>query len=211
MPVDLSALARPDHTAMLTMEVQRGVVGDLAVLPELAAAVQAAGTVATIARLCTAARRHGARVVHCTAAFRPDRAGSRANSPLQVAAERLTQGGLDLGSPGTEVVPELGLDPRDLEVVRLHGLTPFAGTSLDQILRNLGVATVVVTGTSLNVGVLGLALNAVDLGYSVVVPSDAVVGIPAAYGDAVLTHTMSALGTVCTTAELLAAWDAGGR
>ena len=37
MPVDLAEVAEPGHTAVLTMEIQRGVVGDLTVFPQLTA------------------------------------------------------------------------------------------------------------------------------------------------------------------------------
>ena len=66
--------------------------------------------------------------------------------------------------------------------------------------------TVVATGNSVNVGVLGLVLSAVDLGYQVVVPRDAVAGIPVDYADAVLDHTISLLATMTTTAEVIGAW-----
>ena len=98
------------------------------------------------------------------------------------------------------------LEDADLVVSRLHGLTPFTGTSLDQLLRNLDITTVVATGASVNVGVLGLVLSAVDLGYQVVVPTDAVAGIPTDYADAVLANTVSLLATLTTSAELVAAW-----
>jgi nicotinamidase-related amidase len=67
MPTDLSSLAAAAHTAVLTMEMQRGVVGDLTPIPDLAAAVTADGTVANTARVLEAAGAAGARVVHCTA------------------------------------------------------------------------------------------------------------------------------------------------
>jgi nicotinamidase-related amidase len=86
-------------------------------------------------------------------------------------------------------------------------MTPFTSTSLDQILRNLGVTTVVATGNSVNIGVLGLVMVAVDLGYQVVVVRDAVAGVPKAYADAVLDNTIALLATIVTTDELLAAWS----
>lgn len=206
MPISLASIALPERTAVVTMEVQRGVVGDLAALPELASAAREAGTIQNVGRLCAAARRAGVRVVHCTAVFRADGAGSKVNSPLQAVGTRRNQGRLNLGEPGAELMPELGADPGDIELPRLHGLTPFIGTSLDQVLRNLGVSTVVAAGNSVNVGILGLALNAVDLGYSVVVPRDAVAGVPTEYVDAVLSHTIAVLGTVCTTDDLVDVW-----
>src|SRR3546814_12423874 len=83
-----------------------------------------------------------------------------------------------------------------------------AGTDLDPILRNLGVSTIVVTGVSVNVAITNLVVDAVNLGYSVVVPRDAVCGIPREYADAVIDNTLSLLAAITTTAELLAAWPA---
>jgi nicotinamidase-related amidase len=208
MAVDLRMLTTPATTAVITMELQRGVTGDLAAMAELAEEVRAAGVIDNVARLCRAARGAGARVVHCTAVFRPDRLGSKVNSRIAAASLKLNQGRLDIGQPGAEVMPEIGPEPGDIEISRTHGMTPFTSTSLDQVLRNMGITTVVATGNSINVGVLGLVLTAIDLGYQVVVPRDAVAGVPKAYADAVLEHTIAMLATVCTTDDLMAVWAA---
>lgn len=204
MSVDLAQLVQPDHTAVLTMEVQRGVVGDQATLPDLRVAVEQAGLIPTTARLLTAARAAGARVVHCTAAFRPDRAGSGANCVTFALAKR-NPGNLVIGTPSAEVVPEL-VDEGDLYSSRVHGMSPFSGTSLDIELRNLGVTTIVATGVSLNVGVLGMVIEGVNLGYQVVVPADCAVGVPAEYGDAVLRNTIPMLATVTTADDVIRCW-----
>jgi len=88
----------------------------------------------------------------------------------------------------------------------MHGMTPFGGTELDAVLRNLGVRTIVLMGVSLNIGIMGAALSALDLGYQIIVVRDAVVGMPKEYGDAILQNTMAMIATVVTAAELLAAW-----
>jgi len=62
MPLDLDELLAPAHTAVLTMEVQRGVLGDLSMLPELADEVRAGRVLEHIGTLCRAARASGARV-----------------------------------------------------------------------------------------------------------------------------------------------------
>jgi nicotinamidase-related amidase len=103
-------------------------------------------------------------------------------------------------------VPQLGPEPGDLVSSRTHGLTPFPGTELDQILRNLDVRTIVAMGVSLNVGVSGLVMVGVDLGYDVVVVTDAVAGIPREYGDAVLEHTIAPLATRLTADEVVETW-----
>ena len=86
-------------------------------------------------------------------------------------------------------------------------MTPFTSTPLDQMLRNMRVTTVVATGNSVNIGVLGLVLTAVDLGYQGVVPRDAVAGVPASYADAVIDNTIAMLATVTTTNDLIEAWS----
>ncbi|NUR85096.1 MAG: cysteine hydrolase, partial [Nonomuraea sp.] len=110
------------------------------------------------------------------------------------------------GSPAVEVLPELR-GPGDLESRRYHGFSPFTGTSLDMTLRSLGVSTVVAVGVSLNLGIPGLALEAVNLGYRVTVVTDAVAGIPEEYARAVMKHTVSLLATRVPAAELVRAWS----
>ncbi len=204
---DLASLLDPGHTAVLTMELQRAVVGDLAALPDLREAAEATGVPANAGRICRAARSSGATVVHCNAVFRPDRRGSVVNCRLLAASSKLAGDRLDVGQPGTANIAELDVQPGDLVVERTHGLTPFVATELDQLLRNCGVRTVVAVGNSVNVGILGLVLAAVDLGYQVVVPRDAVVGVPISYGEAVMENTISLLATVASTDEVVHAWS----
>lgn len=205
MPIDLAALAAPARTALLVMEMQRGVVGDLARFPDLVEVCAERDVVANAARAVTAARDAGVRVVHCTAAFRADRAGSHTdNCPFIKGLLRDPAHMLE-GTPAVEVLPELH-DPVDLEARRYHGFSPFTGTSLDVTLRSLGVRTVVALGVSLNLGIPGLCLEAVNLGYRVVVVTDAVAGTPADYGDAVMAHTIALLAARATSTDLAAAW-----
>jgi len=88
-------------------------------------------------------------------------------------------------------------------------VSPFSGTSLDTWLRSRRVTTVVATGVSVNLGVLGLVIEACNLGYQVVVPRDAVAGIPDEYAAAVLDTTFPLVATVTSTEALLAAWGSG--
>lgn len=194
-----------EGVAVLVMEMQRGVVGDLTKFPDLVAACARHDVVANAARLLHAARTAGIPVIHCTAAFRPDRAGSHtANSPFIVSLLKDPRHMLE-GTAAVEVLPELR-DPGDLESRRHHGFSPFTGTSLDMTLRSLGVTTVVAAGVSLNLGIPGLALEAVNLGYRVTVVTDAVAGIPEDYARAVLKHTVSLLASRTTAADVAEAW-----
>lgn len=218
MPVDLHRLlagqalpgGRPQEApgrlpaAVVTMELQRGVIGDLASFPELAQACQAAGVVANAARLVDAARRAGLPVVHCTAEFAADRAGTVSNTPLHSAVLR-RPGHLLSGTAATELVPALGPHPGDLVSSRRHGVSPFTGTSLDATLRNLGVRVLVVAGVSVNLGVIGLCVEAVNLGYQVAVCTDAVAGVPTSYVDDVLRHTLALVTTLTDVDHVVAA------
>jgi nicotinamidase-related amidase len=81
-----------------------------------------------------------------------------------------------------------------------------AGTDLDPVLRNLGVSTLVVAGVSVNVAITNLVMDAVNHGYQVVLPRDAVAGVPADYTAAVIDHTLALLATVVTTADVVDTW-----
>ena len=204
MPLDLARLLSPAHTALVTQECQRGVIGDRAVLPELARA--AAPIVPQVAELARVARRAGVRVVHCTALRRADGLGASSNARL-FAATRKSSVPMIPGSPQAEVLPEIGVAEADLVVPRFHGLSPMHGTELDPILRNLGIRTIVAVGVSVNLALSNLVFDAVNAAYQVVVPRDAVAGLPQSYVDGVFEHTLGLLATVATTAAIVAAWD----
>src|SRR5206468_2328137 len=122
-------------------------------------------TVARIARLLHAARRARVPVFHCTMSRRPDGGGAVANCLLLAAARKGTP--LLPGSSEQAVVAPLAPVDGDYVVTRFHGVTPFHGTELDALLRNLGVRTVVASGVSVNVGIVGVAIEAVNAGYQV--------------------------------------------
>jgi nicotinamidase-related amidase len=207
----LRRVADPAATAVLTMELQNGIVGEEALFPLLVEEVGRLGILDNVSRICGAARQRGARVVHCTKVTRPDGAGQALNCKVFALSAKLRaergRDATEVGTAGARLVEGL-LDPRDFEVSRLHGMTPFTSTSLDQILRNLGVRTVIATGVSVNLGIFGMSLSAVDLGYQVVIARDAVAGVPAAYAQSVIDQSLSLIATVVTTEDILAVWDA---
>jgi nicotinamidase-related amidase len=194
--LDLAELLDPDHTAVVTSEVQRGVVGEGSTLPELARAAEP--VLANIGRLVRGARAASVPVIHCTAARRPDGFGANRNARLFMAVR---------GSVlQPEVVDDVGVDERDLVLTRYHGLSPMGNTDLDAVLRNAGVTTIVATGVSVNIAITNLAFDAVNAGYQVVIPRDAVAGLPADYVEAVFTNTLALVATLTTTDDVLATW-----
>lgn len=203
MPLDFEALVDPSHTALVTQEIQRGVIGGGSALPELAEAAQA--ILPNIAKLVEAARDAGAPVLHCTAIRRAD--GFAANRNARIFQYMAKQGPqLVPGSESAEIVPEIAVADSDLVLQRLHGLSPFQGTELDFLLRNLGVTTIVGVGVSVNVAITNFSFDAVNAGYQMVLPRDGVAGFPQEYVDAVFQHTLGAVATLTDTSSLLAAW-----
>jgi nicotinamidase-related amidase len=201
----LNDLVAAGRTALLSVEMQRGVVGDRSKVPMLREQVLADGTIPRLAGLMAAARGAGVPVVHCTAEIRPDFRGSKRNCPM-LGAMLKDPSHILVGSEGVQVIPELAPQPADLVMGRLHGISPFTGTQLDAALRNMGVTTVLATGVSLNVALLGLAVEAVNLGYQVVLVRDCATGFPADYAQALLRNSFAALATIATADEVMAAW-----
>ncbi|RSS83750.1 cysteine hydrolase family protein [Streptomyces sp. WAC06614] len=197
----------PATTVLLTVECQNGVVGEHGALPELAAQARDSGMLDRVAALVAAARPAGVQVVHAVAERRPDGRGASANARLFRAAARLPVRQLT-GSSAVQVAAPVEVADEDLVVRRLHGLSPLAGTDLDALLRNLGCRTLVVTGVSANVAVPNTVFDAVNLGYQVVLPTDAIAGVPAAYTAEVLRHSLALVATLTTTDDLLARWSA---
>lgn len=204
----LARLAAPGHTAIVTQECQGAVMGPDAGLAMLAEEARREA-LPNIARLLPAARAAGVRVVHCLVQRRPDGLGSNHNA--KIFAMGGNQVDITPGTPGAELLPQLGPEPSDLVLRRWHGVGPMGGTDLDAVLRNLGVSTIVVVGVSLNIAIPNLVMDAVNAAYRVVVPRDAVAGIPADYGAAMIAHTLSLLATIASTDDLIRAWDEGPR
>ena len=202
---DLHELVAPAHTALVTQECQVGVIGDAAVLRELADEAQARA-VPQIVDLVRAARAAGVRVVHCLAVRRADDLGSNHNARLFTGTRKLGIR-IEPGSAEAALLPALGPEPSDLVLQRYHGLGPMGGTDLDAVLRNLGVRTIVGVGVSVNVAMTNFAMDAVNAGYQFVLPRDAVAGIPREYAEAVIDNTLRLIATVTSAGSLLEAWS----
>ena len=185
--------------AVVTNECQRGAIGDLALWPALVEAAEP--MIPSLARLLDAARGARMPVVHCVATRRKDLRGANTNAPLFEVADR--SGGLRAGTPAVQLMPELGPAPTDLVFPKTHGVASLRSTGVDAAFRNLGVDEVVLTGVSVNVAIMALAFEAVNLGYRVTIPRDAVAGVPPSYAGDVLNNTLSLIATLTTVDELI--------
>ncbi|MEU0704351.1 cysteine hydrolase [Streptomyces bacillaris] len=205
-----AALLDPATTVLLTVECQQGVVGPDSALPELARVARSSGALGNIARLVAAAHGGGVQVMHAVAESRPDGRGASRNARLFRAAARLPVQ-QHTGTTAVRIAPPIEVADEDLVVRRLHGLSPLAGTDVDALLRNLGCRTLVVTGVSANVAIPNAVFDAVNLGYTAIVPSDAIAGVPADYTPAMIRNTLALVATVTTIDEILGRWKAPRR
>ncbi|NUL07258.1 cysteine hydrolase [Streptomyces lunaelactis] len=201
----LAEQLEPTGTALLTVECQQGVVGKDSALPELAAEARSSGALLNVARLVAGAHEAGVQVLHAVAERRPDGRGANHNARLFRAAGRLPVQ-QHSGTTAVLIAPPIEVADEDLVVRRLHGLSPIAGTDVDALLRNLGCRSLLIAGVSANIAIPNAVFDAVNLGYTAVVPGDAIAGVPADYTPVMIRNTLALVATITTTDEVLACW-----
>jgi nicotinamidase-related amidase len=198
-------MSDPRRCAVLFVECQRGVIGDLSVLPALASEAQPARQ--AMGRLAAGARSTGAQVVHLT--YLPLAGGASASrrAPLMRRTAGAGSGSWTEDHPAMEVIPEIGVEPDDLVLPRHQGISPVHRTEVLTILRNLGVDEVVVGGVSTNLAIVLTAAGAADEDFGVVVATDASVGTPASHHASMLKHSLAFVARLATVDELVGEWS----
>lgn len=215
--MQLADLVVPESTVVLTQECQKGVIGDLSLLPALAESATTIGLVENVNRLVTTGRTAGCGVLHCIAATRADRRGASTNAPLFQGTRSKGDGAdgapnpapnpMIPGGPGTELMDGIETADSDVYSTRIGGLSPVNGTDVPTLLRNLGAKTVVIAGVSTNVAIPNATLDCVNFGFNVVIPRDAITGYPVDYTDVIIKNTLSLVAKICTTDDLVEIWS----
>jgi len=202
MPLDVTPHLDPARCAVVNMECQENLLGPHSVLPGLARAAAEVELIDHLKLLFDAARQAGVRIYYCTDERRADGLGFARNTLVHL---RMPSGHDGSGGQGP-VVAEITPRPEDVVFRREQGLTGFYATALDSYLRNTGVTTVVLTGVSLNIAVLGTAIEAMNRGYTVVVPSDCVASDPPEYADSAMRYTMRNIAFVVPSGTVIDFW-----
>jgi nicotinamidase-related amidase len=188
--------------ALVINEAQNAMTNpEVAANAPLAADCERRGVIKNIAHLAGVCRELGIPVIHNTIVLRPDRFGSEATCLLLGSLRK--KGAVMAGQPGAQIHPDLTPDPRDHVIERVNGLTAFAGTDLDQVLRAEGITTCIFVGVSTNVGIPGNCLEAVNRSLHAIVPEDC---IAAAFPEAQefqVRHTLPLLATVTNSHDLI--------
>ena len=143
-----------DTAALIVIDLQKGLVATPVVHP-------IDGIIQRTAQLARAFRERGLPVVLISVA-------GGAPGRTDVVRPRMS-----LPPDFTELVPELGRHPEDILITK-HRVGAFLGTSLDETLRQHGVTQIFLTGIATSNGVEATARSAYDLGYNLVLVTDAI-------------------------------------
>ncbi len=198
-------MGEPDTTALLFIECQRGVVGDLSVLPALAESARP--VLVAMGRLAAGARQAGVQVAHLT--YLPLAGGRSASRRSPLMRATASSSVWDDSHPAMEIVPEIGVGPDDLVLPRHQGISPVHRTEVLAVLRNMGITEVVVAGVSTNLAIPLAAAGAADEDFAVTIPTDGCIGTPPEHHASMLKHSLAFVARLATVDELLAEWKAG--
>jgi nicotinamidase-related amidase len=184
----------PKKTALVVIDLQKGIVASPTAPYPSAEIVKKANL------LAKHFREMGATVVY----VRVDMANSL-QLPVDVPSR-------DPNAPpppasASELVPEAGFENGDIFITKRHW-GAFAGTGLEQLLKQHGVDTVVLLGISTNVGVESTARQGTGLGFAFVIVEDACSARDAEDHRLAFAKTFPRLARVRKTDEVIAALGA---
>ena len=183
----------PRKTALVVIDLQKGIVARAAVPHSSAEIVQRSN------RLAKRLREKGATVVY----VRVDMADFL-NLPVDSQPR-------DPNSPppppsASELVPEAGFQEGDLLITKRHW-GAFARTDLEKLLKHRGIDTVVLTGIASNIGVESTARQGTGLGFAFVVVEDACGSFDAEAHRFAFEKIFPRLARVRKTEEIISALD----
>lgn len=192
------------RSALLVMDFQQDIIATSPLAPsDPEAQARFREAIATTRRVLVAAREAGLRVIHVRVAYAPGYPELVPNTPMQrYMVEHST---LVDGTPGADFTPALA--PEDGEVVvTKKGISAFAGTDLDRMLRVAGIETLLLAGLVTHWVVEGTARDAVDRGFRVTVLQDCCASGGLARHEGSLSN-LAMIADVATAEGFIAALD----
>jgi nicotinamidase-related amidase len=180
----MALTALDPKTALIVVDLQKGIAG-------LAPADVMARVVRNSRALIDAFRSKGLPVVLVNVA---------GGAPGRTEQSRPPQ---DLPADWTDILPELGQQPRDILVTK-RTWGAFASTDIEQRLMALGVTQVVLTGIATSIGVESTARQAYEAGFNVTLATDAMADLRPAAHEASIANIFPRLGETATTKDIIA-------
>lgn len=162
------------------------------------AEVQRRGVVKKTAGVLDSARSKGLPIVYTRVCFQAGHSDLVVSNPLFGAVAQF--GALVDGERGAQIIDELRPQPGDL-VVSNNRVNGFVNSSLDFVLRNRDINTLILTGVATNITIESTARTATDLGYRAIVLTDCVSADSQENHDAAI-RTLGLLAEVSTSEDL---------
>ena len=187
----------PRHTAVVVIDLQKGIVG----FPGSPHSV--ASVVAKSVELLTVARSVGAQPILVHVERSPD-----GGDALQVTSDQPMRASGAMPPDWSELIPELDRRPTDIVIVKRQW-GAFYGTGLDLQLRRRGLTTIMLCGIATEFGVESTARDAYERGYEQVFAEDAMTGRTTESHSNSVSNVFPRMGHVRSTAEIVAALRAG--
>ena len=164
----LDEILSPDRTALLVYDMQVGIFGQA---PSLRPVIK------PVVAVIDAARRAGMNIVYCRHMSLPTNLMGRSQLRTAMAWQRVdrpedVRSLFARDSAGFELIPEVAPRPTEAVFDKL-GMSAFAGTPLDMVLRDLGMTSLAIVGVVLEIGIAPTVSHAEDLGYVPIVIADA--------------------------------------
>jgi nicotinamidase-related amidase len=181
----------PKLTALVLIDLQRGIVG------RQLAPHSAGDVVGRAAQLAAALRAKGGTVIY----VHVDMTGFQHR---EVDAPMRDPNAPPPPAGAMEIVPESGYQSGDLLVTK-RSWGAFYSTDLDQLLRRLGIRTILLGGVATNIGVESTARAAFDYGYEIVFVEDAMSSMSAEAHKYPVGNIFPRMGRVRTLAQVLEA------
>jgi nicotinamidase-related amidase len=178
-------------TALVVIDLQKGIVGSTT------APYESGAVVSNAAALAEAFRKKSMPVF--LVRVKPSADGKDALHPV-------TDGGRwsQASQPDwAEIMPEMGPRPEDF-VITKRQWGAFYGTELDLEFRRRGITTMVLCGISTNMGVESTARFAFEYGYNQIFVEDAMAAMSADEHNFTVTNIFPLMGLVRKTEEILA-------
>ena len=196
----------PSRTAVIVVDVQR-IFTDMIPFPLSPALGE---VLPRMTRFLDEARRRHVPIVYLRTVLAPE--DYSINTMLWPEPLRAQ---FEVGAPGTQCDPAVSPKDGDREVIKTR-YSGFVKTELDSVLKGLHVETTVILGLTTNVCVQSTARDAWQLDYRTITVADCCsegIGgpFPLVNHDAALQSIARNFGIVCTSDEVLAAWDAAAK